>query len=73
LPPETRERINKLLARKQEDWPPNVLRAVRCVHLLERIGTADAIEQLKELAGGVKGAPLNEEARLAVERSKGRK
>ena len=73
LPPETRERINKLLARKPDDWPPSVLRAVRCVHLLERMGTVDAIELLKELAGGVNGAPLTEEARLAVERSERRK
>jgi WD40 repeat protein len=69
LSPEARERVTKILDRRVDDLSPAALRAVRAVAVLERIGTPDAIAQLKAWAAGANGAPLTEEARAAVARA----
>lgn len=52
--------------------PAEQLQALRAVEVLERIGTEDAREVLRKLAGGAAGARLTREARGAVERANGR-
>jgi hypothetical protein len=73
LSAEARERVTKLLARKADDLTPALLRAVRGVQVLERIGSPEALALLKELAAGADAAPVTEEARWAVKRLEARK
>jgi hypothetical protein len=47
-------------------------REVRAVEVLERIGTPEAIEVLRKLAGGVPDAVLTHESKAAIERLKKR-
>jgi WD40 repeat protein len=69
ISPELRRRIEKLLARLDKAAaPPEELRALRGVEVLERIGTAEAREILTALAEGAPGAPLTIQARAALER-----
>jgi hypothetical protein len=70
---EVSKRLEKLIARVQEsDLPPNQLRVLRAVEVLESIGSAEAREVFTEMARGAAGARLTEEARLALERLKRR-
>jgi hypothetical protein len=68
LPPEMRERLEKLKAKL--DQPINMdewVRPLRAIEVLERIGSAEAVAHLKGLAGGG-DAPTTRAARGAVER-----
>jgi WD40 repeat protein len=64
---ESRRRLEDLLARP-EVWPPESLQVGRALEVLERVGTPEAREVLKALAGGVAQAPLTRQARAALER-----
>jgi WD40 repeat protein len=58
LTPEVRERLEKLTEKiNKPDSGAEWIRALRGVELLERIGNADAIAQLKELAAGGDAPP----------------
>jgi hypothetical protein len=71
-PPEVRRRVERLLARRETPErqvpSPEVLRELRAVEVLERIGTGEALEMLRGLARGVSEAPLTREAGAAAER-----
>jgi hypothetical protein len=68
---EVSKRLEKLIARVQEsDLPPNQLRVLRAVEVLESIGTTEARQVFAEMARGAAGARLTEEARLSLERLK---
>ena len=54
--------------RRGWDGPARAPRAVRCVEVLERIGTPEAREGLKAVAAGAPGAPATEAARAALGR-----
>lgn len=72
LPPEARRRVNALL----EEMPTEKvlsaedLRGVRGVEVLERLGTVEAKELLKTLAGGLPTAPTTVAAKAALERAR---
>lgn len=58
LTPEVRERLEKLTDRvNKPDTGTEWVRPLRGVELLERIGTPDAVAQLKDLAGGGDAPP----------------
>jgi WD40 repeat protein len=65
---EKRRRVEALL--KAREGPPSAesLRELRAAAVQERIGTADAVALLKELAGGDPAARLTREAASSVER-----
>ncbi len=68
---EVRERAKALLEgieNANQDYPGEVLRALRSVRILEVIGTPAARGILKRLAAGALEAPLTEEAREALRR-----
>jgi RNA polymerase sigma factor (sigma-70 family) len=64
---ELRRRIEQLLARLAE-WPPDRLRALRAVEVLEQSGTTEAQRLLQELARGAPAARLTQEAKAALQR-----
>jgi HEAT repeat protein len=67
--PDLRLRLNVVLRKLEPDeLPPERLRALRAIEVLEYAGTAEARKQLKELAGGVEGAWLTQQARAALDR-----
>jgi RNA polymerase sigma factor (sigma-70 family) len=69
--PEVRRRLTTLLDKiATEEWkpPPDRLRALRAVEVLERIGTADAKQLLQTLANGVPDASLTREAKDSLQR-----
>jgi HEAT repeat protein len=67
--PDLRLRLNVVLRKLEpEELPPERLRAVRAVQVLEYAGTAEARRLLKELAGGVEGAWLTRQAKEALGR-----
>jgi hypothetical protein len=67
IPAEVRRRIERLLARLDAvTVPPEDLRGVRAVAVLERIGTPEARRLLEALAGGAPEARLTGEARAAL-------
>jgi hypothetical protein len=67
--PDLRLRLNVVLRKLDPDeLPPERLRALRAVGVLEYAGTAEARKLLKELAGGVEGAWLTKQARAALDR-----
>jgi len=68
LPPETTRRLKELLDRPDIVTDPEVLRALRSVELLERIGTPAAKELLKNLASGSAGYRLTRDAQDALVR-----
>jgi hypothetical protein len=51
-----------------DELPPERLRAVRAVQVLEYAGTAEARRLLKGLAGGAEGAGLTSQAKQALGR-----
>ena len=71
-PAEAKKRIETLLAAFAPPAVPEgeVLRGVRAVWALERIGTADARRLLEDLAKGVESARLTREAKAALGRMK---
>jgi hypothetical protein len=67
--PETRRRIGELLGRLDSPVPPpEVLRAVRAVAVLEYVGTPEARRVLQGLEKGAPEARLTREARASLER-----
>src|SRR5262249_20943196 len=66
---EVRRRVEQLLEKVQE-WapPPERLREVRAVDVLERAATPEARKLLHELAKGAPEARLTREARAALDR-----
>jgi WD40 repeat protein len=67
---EQRARLDTLLNKLDPARPPagEVLRGLRAVWLLERIGTAGAKRLLREMAGGAPGSRVTAEAKAALER-----
>lgn len=67
---EQRARLTRLLDRLDPTVPPagEAVRQLRCVWLLERVGTPAARRLLAEMAGGAPGAPLTAEATAALGR-----
>jgi RNA polymerase sigma factor (sigma-70 family) len=69
LPLEQRRRLADVLEnRGLTESDPDRLRALRCVEVLERVGSAEARSVLAELAKGAPGARLTREAAGAVRR-----
>jgi hypothetical protein len=68
-PLEARRRITDMLAKQRPAvLPPDALRAVRGVQVLEMIANPEARKMLAVLAGGAAGARLTQEAQASVER-----
>ncbi|HKB03155.1 MAG TPA: PQQ-binding-like beta-propeller repeat protein [Gemmataceae bacterium] len=67
---EQRERLETLLNKIDPAHPPaaEVLRGLRAVWLLERVGSADARRLLNEMATGASGSRVTAEAKAALER-----
>lgn len=66
---EAKQRIGQLLeGLKDKAPPPDLLRPLRAVEVLERLGTPEARKLLGELAKGVAEAPLTEAAKGALAR-----
>jgi WD40 repeat protein len=67
--PDVRLRLNVVLRKLEPDeLPPERLRALRAVGVLEYAGTAEARKLLKGLAGGTEGAWLTKQAKAALDR-----
>jgi RNA polymerase sigma factor (sigma-70 family) len=66
---EERQQLQATLDRLEEN-PPELLRAIRAVEVLEQIATPAAREHLKTLAGGAPGATLTRAAADALARLK---
>jgi HEAT repeat protein len=67
---EVRSRIKELLP-KLEPWvvrDPDLLRALRAIWVLERIGTKDARDVLEKLAQGQPEARVTQDAKAALQR-----
>jgi hypothetical protein len=65
---EARRRIEALLERPRGAPPPEELRQVRAVQVLERAASAEARQVLRDLAQGEPDAPVTAEARAALQR-----
>ncbi len=66
---EVRKRIEDLLQRIEEEVPaPEQVRALRCLSVLEKIGTAEAQDLLRALSQGAAGAGLTRQAKEALDR-----
>lgn len=66
---ETRRRAERLLKRiESRGIAPDTLRVIRCVELLEQIGTAEARQLLQDLAQGAADARLTQEAQTSLRR-----
>jgi RNA polymerase sigma factor (sigma-70 family) len=66
---ESRRRVETLLASlKASHVPPERLRELRALEVLERVNTADARRLLERLAKGEPGARMTREARAALKR-----
>jgi hypothetical protein len=65
---ETRRRIDQILTGRGAVTDPELLRAIRGVEVLERIGTPEARRLLQALAGGAPDARLTREARASLVR-----
>jgi len=69
LSPEQKQRIDEVLARRKLiESDPERLRLLRCVEVLERLGSSEARSLLGELAKGAAGARLTQEAQSAIRR-----
>jgi hypothetical protein len=66
--PEARKRLQALLADPGTVRSPEVLRQVRAVQVLERVGSPAARQTLEALAGGAPAARLTQEARASLAR-----
>ncbi|MFL5338805.1 MAG: hypothetical protein ACJ8F7_01445, partial [Gemmataceae bacterium] len=68
---ESRKRAERLLEKLQHGGPTgDMLRSVRAVEVLERIGTPEARAMLQSLAGGAADARITLEAQSALKRMK---
>jgi WD domain, G-beta repeat len=66
---EARRRLRDLLASPRlEPWAPASLRKIRVVQVLEEIGTPEARQLLRSLAGGLADDLLTQEASAALDR-----
>ncbi len=65
---EMRRRIEQLLAKLKSPIPPEQLRSLRAIDLLEHIGTPKAQEVLKTLARGSSGSFVTQLAKRSLER-----
>src|SRR5262249_29886332 len=67
---ELRQRIERLLERLVTWQPPSadLVRAIRSVDVLERIGTSEAKQLLEQLAHGAASAQLTTEAQASLNR-----
>jgi WD40 repeat protein len=65
---EVRRRIERLLEQLENSLPPDRLRGMRAVQLLEALATPAARDLLKEWAAGPKGGWLTKDAAAAVQR-----
>lgn len=65
---ETRTRLDQLLDKAQRLPPPEAMRGLRAVEVLEHIGTAGAQRLLRQLADGAEGMLLTREAQAALQR-----
>ena len=65
---EQRARLEQVLLKLNPAVPPigDALRGLRCVWLLERIGTPEAWKLLERMAGGASGSRVTVEAKLAI-------
>jgi hypothetical protein len=68
---ELRRRIESLLQKHNATPPPDKLRALRAIDVLERIGTGEARQLLEQLARGAPGAKVTMEARDSLDRLQG--
>src|SRR5262249_51763896 len=67
--PEVRRRLEALLAKQDQlPFPPDRLRAVRAIEVLEHIGTPEAQEVLKNPSQGAPEARLTQEPKAALAR-----
>jgi RNA polymerase sigma factor (sigma-70 family) len=66
--PEVRRRIEDILGRPRQPPSPELLRRLRAVQVLERLGTAEARELCASLADGVAEARLTREAKATLRR-----
>jgi WD40 repeat protein len=66
--PEVKRRVADLLTRLDGPPPPDLLRGLRAVEVLESIGGEKAQAQLDKLAGGAAGVPQTEDSRAALQR-----
>jgi WD40 repeat protein len=66
---EVRRRLEEVLKSPGlKRWSPEMVRRLRAIQALELIGTPEARRLLKEIAGGLPGARLTQEARAAIGR-----
>lgn len=65
---ETRRRIEELISQPEIVQPPESLRRLRAVHVLEQVGTLQARDLLTMLAAGAPGARLTQEAKASLDR-----
>ncbi len=65
---EMRRRVEHVLAALHRAPPPTVLRTLRCIQVLEQIGTPEARQLLRMLTTGAPAARETREAREALER-----
>ncbi len=72
ISPEARRRVKALLATLQGPVPPDRLRILRAIEVLERLGTTPARQILESLSDGDEGALETREARAAMQRLGGR-
>src|SRR5262249_23657941 len=72
---EVKKRLEELLKEMRSLWlrDPDAVRAVRAVHVLERVGSDRAAALLKKLAEGDPAARLTREAKISLERLEVRK
>jgi WD40 repeat protein len=70
---EAERRLKRVLAKLHKpDQPPDTLRALRALEVLEWVGTPEARSLVQALAGGAAAAPLTQAARRARTRLAGR-
>lgn len=65
---EVRQRVERLLANIEQQHPPEWLRMMRSLEVLEDIGSPEAKRILETLANGVEGFRLTREARISLDR-----
>jgi RNA polymerase sigma factor (sigma-70 family) len=65
---EKRRRVEALLKTLEASPLPDIIRELRAVAILERIGTRDAADLLRALSGGDAGARLTQQARATLAR-----
>jgi hypothetical protein len=70
--PELRRRVETLLALPATVRSPEVLRRIRAIQVLERIGSADARHMLENVAKGAPAARESQDALAALQRLKTR-